>query len=530
MQTLNLGSDKNASIVVLVFVLVHAAILLGLPLLPFIDLPNHLAEATIYKYHGEPGNTLSLYYQPTPWYFPNTFHTIFCAVFPSVEVGNKIFHILYIALLGVSVQLVIRQLGGNPWYALFAFLLTYNYNITFGFVGFAFAIPTLLFLFYLILVDLKENRPGLKFTIAVVLILLFTMHAQAALFGLLLFGGITLYSYRNSLREVALRAFTVPIPVVLLIFAWWFSKEEKPEESTFAFLEFYYKEVFFPDFFQRFKIIGYDNFQLLSGTAGSIVGASFFFLILIPVIYFKPWRTIPAGFWTSPNLHYAGFFLFITLGCYFLLPDKLPGQSPLYQRFCTFVILGLIILFSIILKKASSKHLAVMAIASLCIYSGFWFEYLYYFNKENQSFTPEFFKGTNHEARLAGLIYDNKFRGRRIYIHYPNYFLVWNKGITASKIIDYRFGVVTRVAPESVIPFYHEYIGENFDPRPQPQYSDLEYILVRGHALQAEDLDTSRFTLIKSADLWKLYENNVYESNNLKVDNHYSYRLNVDLP
>ncbi len=115
-------------------------------LFPFVDLPNHLAEASIFKYH-EPGNLIGQYYTPTPWYFPNTFHTVFCSLFPSVEWGNKIFHILCIVTLQLSVFLVIKELHGNPWYGLLAILFTYNYNVSFGFVGFAVSIPVLMFLF-----------------------------------------------------------------------------------------------------------------------------------------------------------------------------------------------------------------------------------------------------------------------------------------------------------------------------------------------------------------------------------------------
>src|SRR5688572_24862341 len=101
-------SYKSVRIVLTVFFLVNAVVLLALPLLPFIDLPNHLAEATVYKFYGEDGNVLSQYYAPTPWYFPNTFHTVFCSLFPDVEFGNKVFHLLYLAILLSSLYLVIK--------------------------------------------------------------------------------------------------------------------------------------------------------------------------------------------------------------------------------------------------------------------------------------------------------------------------------------------------------------------------------------------------------------------------------------
>jgi hypothetical protein len=133
-----------------------------------------------------------------------------------------------------------------------------------------------------------------------------------------------------------------------------------------------------------------------------------------------------------------------------------------------------------------------------------WFEYIYVFNRENSDFTQKLFAEVNNRSRLAGLIYDNKYRGRLVYIHYPNYFLVWKHGISASKIIDYRFGIVRRAALESEIPFYNELIGEGY--RPLPEYATLEYILVRGEAPVKPDVNLANFTLLTRAGAWQLYQ------------------------
>src|SRR5688572_30227451 len=146
---------RHARNVTWVIVGIHALFLILTPLFPFIDLPNHLAEAAIYKYHGDPGNSLANYYEPVPWYFPNTFHTVFCSLFPDVELRNRVFMVLYVLALQFSLFLVVRQLKGNPWYGLLGILFTFNYNVTFGFVGFAISIPAVILLFYLILRDIE---------------------------------------------------------------------------------------------------------------------------------------------------------------------------------------------------------------------------------------------------------------------------------------------------------------------------------------------------------------------------------------
>jgi hypothetical protein len=502
---LNASSYRTVNNLLLAFILINAVFLFSIPLLPFIDLPNHLSEAAIYKYHDEPGNVISQYYQPTPWYFPNTFHTVFCSLFPTVEAGNKVFHILYIILLQVSLFLIIRQLKGNPWYGLLGILFTYNYNVTFGFVGYAISIPAIMIVFYLTLRDIKEDKISLKAGIAITLVILFLMHAQNALFGLLLYGFMMLYRYRGSFKKLLLRAVVVPLPLVALIFAWWFNRGSQEEESTAGYLLDYYTGPFFSDFAIRFRLIVFDNFQLREGWAGLAIATLFFICLFVPLVYYKPWKNTSLKKFVSGDTVYAVIFFAASLACYLFLPDKLPGQSPLSQRFCTIVILSFIILMSIWLSAVDTLKLrSFVSVVAVC-YVVLWFEYMYAFNAENRHFNSTFFKGLNNNSRLAGLMYDNKFRGRKVYIHFPNYFLVWRQGIVTSKIIDYRFGVVRRVGSDTAIPVYEELIGEHY--KPVPAYAALEYILVRGKAPVNNDVNLKNFVLVKEVDTWQLYRN-----------------------
>jgi hypothetical protein len=494
--------------VLAIFLLVHAAAIIFFPLLPFIDLPNHLAEATIYKYVAESGNVLVEYYQPTPWFFPNTFHTVFCSLFPNVETGNKIFHILCLVGIPGALFLIIKELEGNLWYGLLGVLFTYNYNLTYGFVGFAISIPVLIILFYLIVRDIRSDTLVLKVSISLLLVILFLMHAQNALLGLLLYGLLTVYAYRKSLWKIAVRGLTIPLPLVVLIFTWWFARGSSQEESTTSYLFNYYSSAYFTEFLMRFRIVVFDNFQLREGMAGIIIATLLFLCVFIPLVWFKIWKNGDNKPFFSQQHVYALLFFGAVLGCYLLLPDKLPGQTPLFQRFSTIVMLSFIIWASLFFRGIQSVRLASFVVAIMVVYSSLWIEYMYSFNRLNQSFSKEFFSGIDNRSRMAGLIYNNKYRGRKVYIHFPNYFLVWNKGIAASKIIDYRFGVVRRVASESRLPFYNELIGDGY--RPLNQYTDLEYLLVRGEAPVAPDVNLSGFLLAKQTGQWKLYRNTSY--------------------
>lgn len=498
------GNYAQVRNLILIFLLINA-ILLGLvPFLPFIDLPNHLAEATIYKYVGESGNVLNAYYTPTPSYFPNTFHTVFCSLFPSVEFGNKVFHIVCFVLMQGSLFLVIRHLKGNPWYGMLGILLTYNYNVTYGFVGFAISLPVLVFLFYVTLLDIDRDKFLLKISIALILVLLFLMHAQNALLGLAVYGIMMLYHYRRTFQKILWHGLLIPLPLLLMIFTWWFTRDQEKEESTLAYLKDYYTSGYFENFLIRFRLVVFDNFQLQEGIPGVIIASLFFACIIFPAIWSKPWKKNTSLETMSPQTVYASIFFLTTIVCYLILPDKLPGQTPLFQRLCTIVTLSFIILASIWLKDVNAPWLKYFVIAATFVYTLFWVEYIYSFNRENGKFNKEFFAGIDNRLRLAGLVYDAEYRGRKVYIHYPNYFIVWKKGIAASKIIDYRFGVVRRVAT-AALPFYHEWIADEY--RYEPTYGQLDLLMVKGKAPVVEDLNLRGFRLIKQSGQWKLYQN-----------------------
>jgi hypothetical protein len=488
-----------------VIIVIHAIFFIATPLFPFIDLPNHLAEATIYKYYGGIGNTLSSYYEPVPWYFPNTFHTVFCSFFPDVELGNRIFLIVYVTALQLSMFLVIRQLKGHPWYGLLGTVFTFNYNLTFGFVGFVISIPAVILLFYIILRDIKKDSLKLKLVMAFLFVLIFLMHAQTALFALVFYGMTMLVAYRKSWYKLAIRVLLVPLPMIILISAWWFTKESTSEGSTLEFLLQYYRNCFLPEFLGRLRLVILDNYQLGVELPGVTIALVLFLSILLPVLYFKPWKN---EYWKDSivNAVYPLMFFGSALICYFLLPTGLPGQSPLSQRFCTFVVLSLIIVLSVLMSNSEARQLRSYVIVVCLIYMGLWFEYIITFNVENKSFRPAFFEGTDNDKKLAGLIYQNKYRRSKVYIHFPNYFIVWKRGIATTKIIDYRFGVVKRVASESIVPFYDEYVGDHYQH--VTTYHAQDYLLVRGTPPIVDDPNIRNSSILRESGVWKLYKNN----------------------
>ncbi len=502
-------NNRNILLFIWLVILVNAILLFSSDLLPFVDLPNHLAEATIFKYYGKPETILSDYYIPVPWYFPNTFHVVFIALFPTVEFGNKIFYLLCAGSLLFGMYLIIKELKGNLWYGLFAVLFIFNYNISFGFSGFAIAIPTTLFLFYVILRDAKESRLAFKIWIALILILLYLMHAQVALYGLVLYGLMMLYRYWGNFPALITRGLLVPLPLLLVIVIWWMNREAPEETSTLSYLAEYYKTMYFQELYLRYRLIFFDNFQLRAGIGGYIIGLAFFSMLNLPfLIYYKSWKLPRLKKNLPADLVYPFLFLFSVFACYALLPTRLPGQWPLSDRFCTIVVLAFIIFGSVLLRAANTGFLRGLVITASVVYMVLWGDYLFKFNKENKGFDPGFFSGIPAEAKVSGLIYDHTFRGRQVYIHYPNYFLVWNKGLATTKMIDFRFGVVRRGAKGNEIPEFHELMSSKFIDNSAVYDDHIDYFIVRGKAPFSPDPNLKNYSMVKQEGEWMLYKRN----------------------
>ena len=326
--------DRYVPHVIFLLIVLNAVVLYSVALVPFVDVPSHLAEAAIYKYIDDPSALISQYYTAVPWYYPNTFHTVFCSLFPSVELGNKTFYVLYVAGLLVSVDRVVKELGGNRWYSLLSVLFLYGYNVTYGFSGYTIAIPATLFLFLVVLKDMKAESTGYKGGAAFLLILLYLMHAQMALFGLVLYAALMMYRWWGSFRKMALNIVVVSLPVIVVVILWWMNRGDaaQGEESNLAYLRAWYKGAYLPEFWLRFRLIVFDNFSLREGTLGLLIAGFLFALIVVPLIYFKAWKGLSKQL-LNRNLTYALILLGISAGCYLILPHKLPGQGPLLRTF-----------------------------------------------------------------------------------------------------------------------------------------------------------------------------------------------------
>jgi hypothetical protein len=484
----------------------HVLLMASLRLYPFLDMPNHLAAATIVRHAGEPDHPFGRYYAvDTSFPQPNTFHLLLTSsrLFPSVETANRVFHAAYVALVPLAVLLIIRRLGGNPWFALLAFLLLYNHSVNYGFVGFTIALPALLLL-VLALVRLadRDDRPT-RLAIAVLLPVLFVMHALAALFAV----GLVLLTFAGwwwrSPALLARRALLVA-PAVALVGAWWIRRPPEGEGGLARFLLEYYRDHYVPNFPRRAGLLVFDNYALFPGALGYAVAAAFALAIIVPALaWLVRDRRGLAAFLAAPRSRPVVVLGGWALACVLLLPDRLPGQMVLYERFAVLVLAACILAVAAGPWKVPARALAVALCLVAVLYTALRVDYFAGFDRRTADFTPELLPaGGAAEARLFGLIYDAHYRGRSMLVHFPNYYIVWRQGIAGTRLIDYRFGTVRRRADHEALPPYNEFLWI----RPYAdEYAGMEYLLVRGDVPADATPYLADFRPVRTAGAWSLY-------------------------
>ena len=500
------SSGKIILAVFAVLVILNAFAVSSSRLLPFTDLPNHLAASTIVRHSGEFGNEFAKYFSVDLFPKPNVLHITFCSIkiFPSVEAANRVWYFLYVLLLPLSVLLLTRRLGGALWTAALSLLLLYSYSVCWGFAGYTMAIPLVLLSAYASAGMAMRSGPLCAAASAVLLLLIFFAHALAALFAIavhLIF--ISFARDTKPLRRAA--SFTTVLPAAAMLIVWWFfGRSFWLGQSTSEHLSEYYSGEFFTAFPDRWKILFLDNYNLFSGNTGVFAGIVFTLVIiaaaLIPLLHRRKRDAAePEG------KRFAILLLILSLVCYTLLPKDLPGQAILAQRFSVFVLLSLVVLAGVLWKGRRPGLLPAVAAVVCIVHLTLWWSNFKSFNRENEGFTPDFLPDPAKGRILSGMIFDYKWRGKPVYIHYPGYYITWKKGIATTSVIGYRFGAVRRKAPLAVLPAYLEWIGkfQRYDGR----YSELTHMLLRSDVPAVFKNETQGFVTIRSSGMWHLLKN-----------------------
>jgi hypothetical protein len=480
-------------------------------LYPFLDTPNHLALAGIYKSYGEPGNQLETFFSLKMFPRPNVFHTVFCGshLFPDIEVANKVFYLLYTVLFVSAVLLLIVRCRGNLWYGLLAFLFLYNINVCYGFTGFTIALPAVLLLLYCIINYIEKRSFPAAMMIAAVLPGIFFMHAMVFLFAVVVYVMCVFFDmYRLGTWRRLFVHLGICIPGVVLFLIWYISdSREYSGPSIVQSLLHYYRHSFLSSFWQRGAFMIHDNFRLSGTLVGYVIAAAFSLVALFYAVLPTLKRQVHKEAIPSVGFYCICIFLACSIACTLFMPEVLPGYSFLYQRFSVLVFLGVIVVGSIVAPKDLSVFLKTGLCAIVVLHALVWFQCFRAFDIENEGFDKTFFSACTTGDVVGGLIYDYRFRNVSVYDNCPDYYAAWTNGVSTTRLADDRSFVIRRRVGTDVLPEYIYWLGKGGSRQYDGRYANLDYLLVRGDIpAQAQEM-LQHFTVVNQRGAWLLYAN-----------------------
>jgi hypothetical protein len=398
--------------------------------------------------------------------------------------------------------MLIRKLGGNLWFAILSFLLVFNFSVIWGFTGYTMSVPAIM-IFYLMVIDFYEI-PKRRYVIVMMLLLpvIFFIHFQSALFAILILAVSGIADFRNAGRNL-IKKIIIILPVSVLMITVWISSRTESYESLSSYLIKYYSEEYLPSFPQRmanFFIL--DNYFLFEKAAGWIAGSVVSVFILFPLTLFiiSTGKNFREKIKRDLNV-YPFIFLVCSAGCFLFLPDNIPGQNMIYERFSVIVLTGVIIFSSVIIGKEFSgkfiKWILMFSVMYMLVLS----HYLFEFGEESESFIPQLLPQMSGDKVLAALIYDYEFRGQPVYIHYHAYHTIRNSGITTNGWMDYRFSFLRRKVPMEKLPPHIAWVGSV--NAYNNEYDNTDYLLVKDDTLRT----FKNFRLMEKSKDWYLLEN-----------------------
>ncbi len=467
----------------------HVALMLIPRVFPLIDLPYQLSAATIYRFYDAPGSPFPDYYSIKVLPNPNVAHFLFCGsgILPGgVESANRIFLILCVVLLPVAILLVLRRWGSDPWLSLPAFLLVYHYSFSWGFPGYALAVPFVLIGALLLDEHRRQPRARLWCLLAAWPLLLYGMHLLAALF----FAWLLALHAASLLRRAPRRALidlAAVAPLVVLIIYW--QAQGGPGNDgpgVLSELQSYYTKHYGKTLPRRAAVFFWDNHAVLPGVAGYAVATLFSGAIAALALAGFARRRREGAAPRRAHGEPADISLLLLIAAasaYVLVPFQIPGTAHLFERFAVLVMLALLLCAA--RRLTLSPRLRLAALGLCLIHWGLWAHYHVDFRRETRDFDRGILPEPSPDTVLGAFVFDAGFRGRPIFIHFPDYFTVWKQGISVSKVGDYRFYPIHRRASLEKLPVYDEWIGKfgafngsmnGYDG----DYAGLPYLLTRG--------------------------------------------------
>ena len=395
------------------------------------------------------------FYRVDTFLKPNTFHLRSSAAsrsFPRSESANRVSLRSTSCSFPLSVLLVFRKLGGIPWFSLLSFLLLYNYNASWGFVGFVFAIPLVLLFCHFFVFD-ERGVVGRRASSGPppFLVLLYFVHLLAALFccSLLLF--LRLAARRRRTLRALPASLAARSRSSSSLLAWWRGEGRDyagPGLSQFL-SDYYSRRLRRRRSFTRKSDPPLRQLSSLRGRQGIRRSPALFSLgVVVPAIVLSArargrTRARRAFFPFSSGRFSAVCFC----------PTRSRSSRCSTSASRSFLLLALIVYGGPARRRGCPAPPSPAFVALGILHYALWASYFFDFNRENAGFDRAFLRPAGSGKKLAGLVVRlHVSRERRSTSISPATTSSGRKAPATASIADYRFGPVRRAPSASSSP------------------------------------------------------------------------------
>ncbi len=502
------GSLRDDRFLLFATITASGAVLLPLfltPFLPLQDLPNHVALASLLSHMREGGDVSTYHFMPQPYpvpYWVGYMIIVFGAKLASPLLGAKLF--VAAALLAVPLGLIrlLPSLGRSPRLGLWAFALSWDYNLSWGFVAFNLA-TGLSFAYIAWAIDSLEmerwrwEQPAKALGFGSVLAL---THAHATGVAVLALGALALSALPN--RREATRLMQFSVAPLLGLLPWlsmgFLSGDGAPMPDRLSGL------AHSPNAGERVRhLFDYTLGFSRGHVSESMMGIAFVILLVVPLLLLASSKP------TGPKWRRALVLYTFAWTIYLVLPASLNwpfGQLFIQQRHATLILLMGLTLPSCELGGRCAWRLAPGLIAIvLCV--GVNARLASSFAKHSEPFL-EIIDAVPEESRVLPVLMETAVPGsRRTPLNqFPAYIVAVKGGY-----IPYLFdtpNLVVRYQPTRHLP--HMPWWEPKQLSLEEHASHYDYLLVQGKKKdptpgKRKHQGSVDLVEVKEAGIWRLY-------------------------
>ena len=301
---------------------------------------------------------------------------------------------------------------------------------------------------------------------------------------------------------------TALLPSMGLLAIWVWTGPEFDEGGSVAFLKDYYLHDYLLTLWDRIIVFVTADWQAFeSGNYWKVIDVLFALALLIPAVVCLSRLTYQRIHLTMARAATLG-FTYAAFVCFALMPYYVPGQYFLYERFSVFCYLGIISILTWALPVLCPRlRCTMIVLMAITLYAAIWGHYFGSFRILDNDFTRFCRTAPDLKGQIVAYMIDEpEFRGRPALIHYNNYRIIWDRRPTPTKLVGYRFGMISQLRP---MPDYYEWIYYELLtglPSCVDHYRVCNYLVVQGKRPYYVINRRSDFVCLHKVGTWRLFK------------------------